>query len=93
MSEGNYGLKAAVIKQITNLLQFYFGNRKMIAESTTMVKGRRLIITRKDHTRMVLNCDGDGFSPQDTTLDIRLIPSGVNFVAPEHTSLLLPVGD
>jgi hypothetical protein len=42
---------------------------------------------------MLLNCDGDGFTPQETTLDIRLIPAGVNFVAPQHTALILPVGN
>lgn len=81
------------LKQGSNLIKFYFGNQEAMNESATMVKGRRLIITRKDHTRMLLNCDGDGFTPQETTLDIRLIPAGVNFVAPQHTALILPVGN
>ncbi|MBR4581156.1 MAG: hypothetical protein IKO32_07975, partial [Lachnospiraceae bacterium] len=68
-------------------LKFYFGNEEGAENLYTEVKGRRLIITRKDHTRMILNCDGDDFAPTDTTLDIRLIPSGVSFIAPQHSTL------
>ena len=69
-------------------LKFYFGNEEGAENLYTQVKGRRLIITRKDHKRMILNCDGDDFTPTDTTLDIRLIPSGVSFIVPQHSALL-----
>ena len=69
-------------------LKYYFGNEEGSENLYTQVKGRRLIITRKDHQRIVLNCDGDDFAPPDTTLDIRLIPSGVNFIAPQHSALI-----
>lgn len=69
-------------------LKFYFGNEEGAENLYTQVKGRRLIITRKDHKRMILNCDGDDFTPTDTTLDIRLIPSGVSFIVPQHSTLL-----
>ena len=74
--------------QSASFIRFYMGNEAGIKDHFTEVKGRRLIITRKDHKRIVLNCDGDGFTPTDTTLDIRLIPSGVSFIVPEHSELL-----
>ena len=71
-------------------LKLYLGKYENPDDLFTMVRGRRMIITRKDHTRMLLNCDGDGFTPQETTLDIRLIPAGVNFVVPSHAALREP---
>ena len=72
------------MKSAGSYLKMYLGKIEEQNDLFTMVKGRRLIITRKDHERIRLNCDGDGFAPQDTTLDIRLIPAGVNFVIPKH---------
>ena len=74
--------------QGTMILKYMFGNNDVVKESSTHVKGRRLIISRKDHKHMLLNCDGDSFSPSDTTLDIRLVPAGLKFVAPSHSELV-----
>jgi diacylglycerol kinase family enzyme len=71
-------------------IKLYMGKYDTPDELFTMVRGRRMIITRKDHTRMLLNCDGDGFTPEETTLDIRLVPAGVNFVVPQHAALREP---
>lgn len=76
--------------QSASFLKFYLGNEKGAEDYYTEIKGRRMIISRKDHRRIILNCDGDGFTPSDTTLDIRLIPAGVHFVAPEHSELIKP---
>jgi diacylglycerol kinase family enzyme len=77
-------------KAAETYMKLYFGKNADIQDRYTMVKGRRMIITRKDHERFSLNVDGEGFAPEETTLDIRLIPSGVKFVAPQHTALLEP---
>ena len=77
-------------KATENFVYLSRGKNEKIMGCYEMVKGRRLIITKKDHSHFSLNCDGDGFIPGDTTLDIRLIPSGVNFVAPQHSALLEP---
>lgn len=76
--------------QGTMVLKYMFGNTDIVKECSTQIKGRRIIISRKDHKHMNLNCDGDAFMPSDTTLDIRLIPAGLKFVVPEHSVLLSP---
>ena len=77
-------------KQAGTYFNLYFGRNKDLEGRYTMVKGRRMILSRKDHERFSLNADGDGFNPEETTLDIRLIPSGAKFVAPQHTALIEP---
>ena len=77
-------------KATENFIYLYSGKNERIKSCYEMVKGRRLIISHKDHSRFFLNCDGDGFDPSDTTLDIRLVPAGVNFVAPPHSALSEP---
>ena len=78
------------IQSAGKYLKLYLGKYDNPDNLFTMVRGRRMIITRKDHSRMLLNCDGDGFTPQETTLDIRLIPAGLNFVVPQHVALIKP---
>ncbi|MBR6093765.1 MAG: hypothetical protein IKP92_01930 [Lachnospiraceae bacterium] len=77
-------------KQAGTYFNLYFGRNKDLEGRYTMVKGRRMILSRKDHERFSLNADGDGFNPEETTLDIRLVPSGAKFVAPQHTALIEP---
>ena len=80
--------EASRFNHFSTFMRLYTGKEAGEKDHFMEIKGRRLILTRKDHKRIVLNCDGDGFAPSETTLDIRLIPAGVNFIVPQYSALI-----